>query len=114
MSSEAARSSSVLEAFSDLRARGALQFYTETTTLAWLRIEANLAAHALDGFLDDGQADAGWWLFALAVHALEHFEHSSLRLFWDADAVVFNPNADRRIFDFRFSIFDFGTGNGRL
>lgn len=57
-------------------------------------MDANGTMHALGGFADNGEANAGANVIVAAMEALEHFEESGLDSGVDADAVVFDPKAD--------------------
>src|SRR3954462_7432428 len=70
------------------------EFDPEAATVAGFGFDAGFAAHALDGFADDGQAHTGAFEFAGLIQALKHLEDTLLGAFLDADAVVFEPKAN--------------------
>jgi len=69
-----------------------LQLNPEFAACAGLRLESDLAAHALDRFADYSQSDARPFVFRGGMHALEHPENPSPVFWGDADAVVLNPD----------------------
>ena len=70
----------------------ALKFQPEAAALARLGLDSNFAAHALGGFADESQTDAG--AFTAFVELLEHIEDAFLVFFRNPDAVIFKPEAD--------------------
>src|SRR6185436_8357761 len=69
-----------------------LEFQPKAAAFTWFGFDADLAAHALSGFADEGQADAG--AFIALVELLEHAEDALLIFAGDADAVIFEPEAN--------------------
>ena len=63
----------------------------KAAAFAGLGFDADLAAHALDGFADDSEADAGAFVFLIWIEALEHHEYAFLGLSANADARVLEP-----------------------
>ena len=55
---------------------------------------ADFAGHFFDGFADDGKADAGAFIFGFGMDTLEHLEDAVLMFWFDADAIIFEPNAN--------------------
>ncbi len=65
---------------------------TEAGPFPRLGVEANLAPDALQGLVDNRQADTGAGVLVGAVHALEHAEDFIVACFGNTDAVVLNPD----------------------
>src|SRR4029077_19004905 len=76
-----------------------LKFEPESAAFAGLRFDADCAVHALGGFADEGEADAG--AFVALVELLEHAENALLIFGGDADPVIFEPEADEAAVRFR-------------
>ena len=85
-----------------------LKFEPEAAAAAGLGFDADFAAHAGDGFLDDSEADAGAGVFIAVVEAFEDAENAFAMFRSDADAVVFDPDADEIAVAF-FANDDFGS-----
>ncbi len=69
-----------------------LQLQPEGGSFPWLGFDADVAAHAFNGFLDDGETDAV--ALVLVAEALEDFEDFGEIFRSDADAVVAEPEPD--------------------
>jgi hypothetical protein len=63
--------------------------------------DANFSAHAGDGFLDNGQADASAGVMIAIVQAFENSKNAVAMFGRDADAIVLYPDANE-IFVFLF------------
>lgn len=72
---------------------GFWEFYPKAAALAGGGFKAELAAHAGNRFTDDGQAGAGAVVGA-AVQAFKEAKDALVVFGGDADAVVFEPEAD--------------------
>src|ERR1051326_532568 len=70
-----------------------LHLKPKTAALAGGGLDANLSAHALDSFLDNGQTDACAGIL-ISLEAGEYPKDFLLILRCDAKAVVFHPDAD--------------------
>src|SRR5882672_605410 len=74
---------------------GAFKFQPEATAHSRLGFKPDFAAHTLSGFAYERKADAS--AVVALVESLEHAENALLVFSRDADAIIFEPEADRRI-----------------
>src|SRR6185436_10554213 len=73
-----------------------LEFDPETTALAGSGFDAHFPAHALGGAADNREAEAAAFVTAGVAQALKHLEQVVLFAFGDANAVVFDPDAQEK------------------
>src|SRR5688572_5864918 len=83
-------------AFRLWRGRNAAEFEPESAAVAQGGFDAAPAAHSFHGAGNNREADAGPFVFAGAVAALEDAKYLALGFGRDADAIVFKPKPDAR------------------
>ena len=74
---------------------GGLQFDPGTAAVAGFGLDADFAAQAVHHLADQGETDAG--PFVVLVKLLEHLPDFVVVLLFDADAFVFEPDADQMV-----------------
>lgn len=65
--------------------------------LAGFRLDTDRAVHPLGGFADDRETDASPGIADFGIETLKNPEDAALGFLWDADAIVFKPQADAAV-----------------